>query len=538
MNAVRSEPFLRVPPFPGAHVASIHGSAARSSGKSRKIVSQEIARLRVGGEYWAKQPNLPGGGYTVVKVANLDDAFSRIARSEAVLLWASPEQACVPAVPGEIGRITGPCDPWHVISRARRVVVDGDDELAMIAAVADLPVTCATVGKYSGGLDDLEQVLGGFVDPFTGEPMDVLDAAQLCGFWRELIDSNRQISAAFGFAFWKQPTVAPLLWAGEGEVPFKSTLGGDALGGEIAVWKSRTAHDVLRRVERESSAVLEVEDGFIRSVGLGSDCVPPLSIVVDRLGVHFDPSKPSELEELLQKGSFDPEVLDRARDLRELIVSSGVSKYGSGAGSIRKREPNSRYVLVPGQVEDDRAVLCGAQSVAGNLDLLKRAREQRPEAYVIYKPHPDVEAGHRVGAISDTEALAFADEIVRDQPISGLIDFADELHVNTSLAGFEALLRQKPVTTHGVPFYAGWGLTTDLGPVPSRRTAKRTLDELVSAVLLSYPRYLDPVTGLPCPPEILIRRIAEGAGARQNRGVVQLRKLQGRWKKRLAGIKA
>ena len=36
----------------------------------------------------------------------------------------------------------------------------------------------------------------------------------------------------------------------------------------------------------------------------------------------------------------------------------------------------------------------------------------------------------------------------------------------TSLMGFEALLRGIPVTTLGTPFYAGWGLTTDLGPIP------------------------------------------------------------------------
>ena len=78
----------------------------------------------------------------------------------------------------------------------------------------------------------------------------------------------------------------------------------------------------------------------------------------------------------------------------------------------------------------------------------------------------------------------------------------DEVHVNTSLAGFEALLRGKAVTTYGVPFYAGWGLTRDLGPVPARRTAKRSIDELVAAALLIYPRYLDPVTGLPCPAEV------------------------------------
>jgi capsular polysaccharide export protein len=118
-----------------------------------------------------------------------------------------------------------------------------------------------------------------------------------------------------------------------------------------------------------------------------------------------------------------------------------------------------------------------------------------------------VEAGHRTGAIADETCLSVADEIVKNEPVSALLDLVNEVHVNTSLAGFEALMRKKPVTTHGVPFYAGWGLTRDLGPVPARRSAKRTLDELVAAVLILYPRYLDPVTGLPCPAEILVKRL-------------------------------
>jgi len=41
---------------------------------------------------------------------------------------------------------------------------------------------------------------------------------------------------------------------------------------------------------------------------------------------------------------------------------------------------------------------------------------------------------------------------VGELPIAALIDLVDEVHVNTSLAGFEALLRGKSVTTYGVPF--------------------------------------------------------------------------------------
>jgi capsular polysaccharide export protein len=187
-------------------------------------------------------------------------------------------------------------------------------------------------------------------------------------------------------------------------------------------------------------------------------------------------------------------------------------------------------VLVPGQVEDDRAVTSGG-ALASNLELLRRARtEAGPEAYVIYKPHPDVLAGHRTGLIAEADMAALADRVETTAPMAALIAMADELHVNSSLAGFEALMRGKPVTVHGVPFYAGWGLTIDRGPVPARRTARRTLDQLVAAAYLLYPRYLDPETGLPCPAEVLVQRLTAAAPALDARAsaVIAVRRTAGR----------
>lgn len=542
MNLVESKPFLRVPPFPGSRRADLVGSTRSGPSVARTEPADLIADLRrwkIGGDYWEKQPQLPVRPYTLVKVADPAQAAAH-ASGDPVLIWSDGRAGLQSQA-----AVSGPCDPWHLLQNATRVVVDADDELALIAAIAGVPLVTVGEDRFSdlsgGNVAALEVAVGRhvidafeYVNPYTGERIDAGAASRLCAFWRELIDSNRDISAAFGFAFWKRPTVAPLLWAGE-DVPFASDVK-PTRRGAVAVWKSRTPPQVVEVLEREGAKLIEVEDGFIRSTGLGSDCVPPLSIVVDRKGVHFDATQPSDLEDLLQNGSFDDEILNRARHLRALIVASGVSKYGSGSAQLSRRVADRRHVLVPGQVEDDRAVLNGGGPVTNNLDLLKRARREAPDAFIIYKPHPDVEAGHRVGRILEGECLNVADEVVRDQPISALIDLVDEIHVNTSLAGFEALLRAKPVTTHGVPFYAGWGLTRDLGAVPARRTATRSLDELVAAVLLLYPRYLDPVTGLPCPPEVLVQRIAEGAAARQGGAVVQLRRLQGRWKKRLAGL--
>jgi capsular polysaccharide export protein len=419
-----------------------------------------------------------------------------------------------------------------MLAGAAALICDPADPVRAIAAVLGVPAYTPAGGELRVMDDDLGTLLAPalawrFADPFGAGEISAREAIELSGHWRQLIDANRSVGAALGFAFWKQETVGALLWGGSAPVPFMRSLP-ESLGGKaVALWRSKAPAAALAGVEQTGSSVLEVEDGFLRSQGLGADCVPPLSITVDRLGAYFDPGQPSELEQLLQSGAFGSALLDRARQLREVIVAAGLGKYEQGHAEMHRPAGERRHILVPGQVEDDRSVQTGGCGLHSNLELLRRVRTAAPDAYLIYKPHPDVLAGHRKGAVPETEARVLADEIAQDTPISSLLNMVDEVHVNTSLAGFEALMRGKSVTTHGVPFYAGWGLTTDLGPVPERRTARRSLDELVAATLLLYPRYLDPVSGLPCPVEVVVRRLTSGE-ARQEGALVWLRRLQGK----------
>ena len=216
----------------------------------------------------------------------------------------------------------------------------------------------------------------------------------------------------------------------------------------------------------------------------------------------------------------------RAEDLIKLLYEAKISKYGQTRNEIRHAALDRYKVLVAGQVEDDRSILTGGSGTT-NLELLARARSCEPNAHIIYKPHPDVVAGHRKGHVEPSDALRFADEVQQDTSITALIDAVDAVHVITSLAGFEALLRGKSVTTHGVPFYAGWGLTKDLGDVPARRTRRLSLDELVAGTLLLYPRYTYPVTRLPCSAELLVERMVQGE-ARISTPLITLREWQGR----------
>ncbi|HET8749381.1 MAG TPA: hypothetical protein VFM42_01430 [Sphingomicrobium sp.] len=529
MSASDDAHFLRVPPFPGGQTDSLVATNAPSAeiddGRLDRLM-ERMAALKVGGAYWGPQPSLPDAGYTLVRV--------RETGARAGILKRDGPHFVADKL----------ADPWHLVSGAGEVIVDADDELALVAALAGIHVRCIGDGPFrvldGGGAAELREVfrrhvLKPWIDPFSGAPMDLEQAIELSGFWRRLIDSNRDITAAFGFALWKRQTVAPLLWGGDAAVPFAGKREDPSRDDHIAVWKSRVAKRVLDQLQRSGAELIEVEDGFIRSVGLGADCVPPLSIVVDRTGIYFDPSRESDLEGLLESGEFPDVLLARARELRELIVDLGISKYGVGQSAQAERQSGMRYLLVVGQVEDDRAVMSGG-GPSTNIELLKRVRETNADAHLIYKPHPDVEAGHRAGAVPRDICLALADELAPDAPISSIIDLVDEVHVNTSLAGFEALLRGKPVTAYGVPFYAGWGLTRDLGPIPRRRTRRRSLDELVAAALLLYPRYLDPVTRLPCPPEILVRRLADRSNSAKAAPLVRFRRLQGRWKRKIAAF--
>ncbi|KIN73165.1 capsular polysaccharide biosynthesis protein [Sulfitobacter guttiformis] len=259
------------------------------------------------------------------------------------------------------------------------------------------------------------------------------------------------------------------------------------------------------KIGAEVKGITRIEDGFIRSRGLGASLVPPLSLVTDDLGIYYDPDRPSRLERMIEgraTARLDQEL--RAARLIKSLIAAGLSKYNTGnpPGAL----PDGHRILVCGQVADDASIRRGTSDVTTNQALLDTVRAAHPDAIILYKPHPDVEAGLREGALSNPAA---ADQIITKTDPSALLAQVHEVHTMTSLMGFEALLRGIPVTTYGAPFYAGWGLTTDLSDVPPRRRARPSLEALAHATLIDYPRYFDPKTGLPCPAEIAVLRLVE-----------------------------
>ena len=154
-----------------------------------------------------------------------------------------------------------------------------------------------------------------------------------------------------------------------------------------------------------------IEDGFLRSRGLGATLTPPLSLVADRLGIYYDPRAPSQLEQMIADTvTLRPDQKARAERLRQQVIGAGLTKYN--AGQTAAEITGTRRILVPGQVEDDASILTAAGDIKTNLALLTAVRRANPDAIILYKPHPDVEAGLRLGAVPDRDAAASADRVL------------------------------------------------------------------------------------------------------------------------------
>ncbi|MEO1978022.1 MAG: capsular polysaccharide biosynthesis protein [Paracoccaceae bacterium] len=334
--------------------------------------------------------------------------------------------------------------------------------------------------------------------------------------WRE----DRHGWVAEGMRLWKR---RPLQGFFGGEKPVVFAASEDKAS---ALAQSGRRRMVWAAKAPATTDAVRVEDGFLRSRGLGADLVPPLSLVTDDMGIYYDPTRPSRLERLIaETPELRPDQQERTRRLIARLVSGGLTKYNLD-GSLPPL-PEGHRILVPGQVEDDASIRLGSPQMQSNAALLARARAENPDAVILWKPHPDVQAGLRPGAVDRPDR--WADATVTGADMGTLLTEVQEVWTMTSLTGFEALLRGVSVTTLGAPFYAGWGLTRDLGPVPARRLSGRrpSLEALVHATLIDYPRYRDPVTGLPCPVEVVADRLESGALPRPGPLNRSLSKLQG-----------
>ena len=555
MNMVPDDAFLLHAPPLRRHMPAL---ASRGTGMADADGVARILRARVGGEFWAPAPRAvrpvivtasaaEQRRHGQARMAIVLDRVLRHVRRDAVILVARDRYGAAARMARKrgIAAVHGPVDPHALLDGAREVHSLGMGDLVRLGALRGLRAM-----RYDAADDappravtrdwcvhDLT-VRTVYVDPFDETTVPLGRMVDILSLWRARILSGREIAACVGMALWKRERIGEFLPHAPGHPVF--CRGAAAAlrvarrapgGGAVAGWATRLPEGMVRDAQAVGVALWRVEDGFVRSVGLGSDLCPPCSIFVDRRGIYYDPSGPSDLEHILATTDFDAEILERAGRLIRRMVDGGVSKYGRADAVVPQPDWDAggrRVLLVPGQVADDLSVRAGGGAIQGNLELLRAVREHNPDAFVIYRPHPDVDAGHRAGHLHDAQIMQYANRVSRGGGITTLMMQVDEIHTLTSLAGFEGLLRGLSVVTYGVPFYAGWGLTRDLGDVPCvRRNRSLTIKALVAGTLLLYPLYIDPLTRLPCEVETLLGRFGEKQVWRPSI-LTRVRQLQGK----------
>jgi len=438
--------------------------------------------------------------------------------------------------------LTEDINPIHLLEQVDHVYVV-TSQLGFEALLVGRPVTCVGVPFYAGwGLTDdrmatprrmrprsLEQVFAAayllyarYLDPDLGRPCELERVIEHLALQRHWFRRNAGTWLCVNFEWKKRWYVRHYLASPGNDIRFyqrPSSLpaGLPAENTRILVWGKRDDQRLRDLARTFDYPIWRMEDGFIRSVSLGFVPAIPVSQIVDSRGIYFDPESPSDLERLLAERQYSLDELERARDLRQQLVAARLSKYNLGERNSpleHQAKPGQRIVLVPGQVEGDASIRCGTVDIRSNAALLREVRRARPDAYILYKPHPDVVSGNRPTDV-ENPAPGDYDQFIDEASIATCLEVADEVHTMTSLTGFEALLRGKTVFTYGLPFYAGWGLTVDRH-AHSHRSRLLSIDELVAASLILYPRYLNVATREFTTPEHAITLLGQDLASARN----------------------
>ena len=280
--------------------------------------------------------------------------------------------------------------------------------------------------------------------------------------------------------------------------------------GDLAVgWGMKpSGAKALAIAEKRGLPCRLLEDGFLRSLDRDG---PPLSLIVDDLGVYYDAGRPSRIERAIAR-PLSPDEKSRAQALVTQWREARVSKYNH-APEYEDPLP-AHYVLVVDQTWGDIAISAGRAEPENFERMLDAALEENPGADIILKVHPDIFTHGKKGYF-DVARL-------RDKPrvhiiaqschAVRLVAEAQAVYTVTSQMGFDALLWNRPVRCFGMPFYAGWGLTEDEMPPPERRQSV-SLEQLVHGALIAGPRYVDPASGARWEVEDALNYVAEGRRA-------------------------
>ncbi|HEX8416090.1 MAG TPA: capsular polysaccharide biosynthesis protein, partial [Methylobacterium sp.] len=252
--------------------------------------------------------------------------------------------------------VRDPVTAWSLVEACDAVYVV-TSHVGFEAAMAGRPVVCFGMPFYAGwGFTDdrldlarrtrprraaevfaaAYLVASRYYEPYEGDPCSFEEALAILGLAVSRARENAVPTLCLGFPSWKRDWIGKTL-ASSGNAPRIAPKGqasvsaGDLDGfGRAVAWASRAPAGAAEACAGAGVPLLRMEDGFLRSIGLGVALRPGASYVLDATGIYYDATAPSDLERILQDDTFDDALLERAARLRTAIVEARISKYNVG----------------------------------------------------------------------------------------------------------------------------------------------------------------------------------------------------------------
>ncbi|MED7820124.1 MULTISPECIES: capsular polysaccharide export protein, LipB/KpsS family [unclassified Francisella] len=266
--------------------------------------------------------------------------------------------------------------------------------------------------------------------------------------------------------------------------------------------RKKSGQKAITLAKRYKSSFVLLEDGFIRSIGLGIDNSPSFSLVEDDVGIYYDATTPSRLENILNSYDFlaDKALMSKAREAISLIKKYNISKYNNIPNvdpklcdkyGLLDSSDSRKNILIIAQTEGDSSLRYGLANKFTTNDMIESAILENPRAKIYLKIHPNVFSGKKKSDIDINNINSKVIIISENINSISLLKYFAKVYTKTSGMGFEALLVGCECICFGMPFYAGWGVTDDR-ITGDRRKRKLSVEEIFAASYILYTRYYNP----------------------------------------------
>lgn len=296
----------------------------------------------------------------------------------------------------------------------------------------------------------------------------------------------------------------------------------------------KTAIRAMNYAQKNNLPYYALEDGFIKSLS-STFCEHnnlALSLVLDKKGIYYDATKPSDIEDYLVNYNtwYTMDIKTKATALIKVIIDNNIVKYNTTSSyklksshlmeNLDKRTYNNlinsnvdQRVLLIDQTFGDSSITLGNANKNDFFKMLDDAISTYKAEHVFVKIHPNVALGNKKGYFNLKMLVdKNVNIIANDTNSMELLKYFKNVYTVTSGTGFEALMCGCNVTCYGEPFYSNYGLTIDKKNTTKQRRRdilenELTIEILVAAIFYKYSIFVDSTTNEQTTPEKIISNI-------------------------------